>query len=98
MIIAKLRVLVWDEWNGEHIKKHKVTIKEVEEAYQSKIVETSSYLGRTVILGKTKKGRLLTIVVSSQKQQHPYVVSARDMSKKERRIYYESQKKSKKTS
>ena len=84
--------LIWDDWNKEHIAKHKVTVKEVEEAYKSKTIVKFSYLGRKLILGKTMRDRLLTIIVSFAKQQNPYVVSARDISKKERRIYYEKQK------
>jgi len=84
--------LVWDEWNKGHIKKHLVTVKEVEEAYKSKKAYKKSYLGRYIILGKTKRGRLLTIVISFAKQKDAYVVSARDMSRKERRIYDEKTK------
>ena len=81
--------IVWNEWNKEHIKKHQVTVAEVEEVNNSKVITKQSYLERTIILGKTKNGRLLTIVVSTEKQIQPYLVSARDMSKKERRHYYE---------
>lgn len=92
VIMKSKSALVWDEWNIEHIKKHTVTKEEVEEACKSKTVKSKSYLGRQIILGKTKIGRLLTIVVSFEKQQEPYVVSARDMSKKERRLYHEKTK------
>lgn len=79
--------LIWDEWNEKHIKKHDVCIKEIEEAIKAKILETKSYLNRVVIYGKTKKNRLLTIIISYAKQKEPYVVSARDMSRKERKDY-----------
>lgn len=81
--------LTWDEWNTEHIKKHKVTINEVEEVFNSTRITKQSYQNRTLILGKTKKSRLLTIVVSTENHKNQYVVSARDMSKKERIYYYE---------
>lgn len=84
--------LIWDKWNKEHIKKHNVTIKETEQVYNSKEVTKQSYFERTIILGRTKNSRLLTIVVSTEKQKQSYVVSARDMSKKERRYYYEQTK------
>ena len=85
--------LLWDEWNKEHIKKHGVTIVEIEEVWRSKTIEYDSYLERKVILGKTKDERLLTIIISVTNDQRYYVISSRDMSKKERRIYYDSQKK-----
>ena len=84
--------LVWDVWNTEHIKKHNVTVEEVEEIYKSPKITKKTYLNRTLILGKTKKNRFLTIVVSTEKQIAPYVISARDMSKKERRYYNEQTK------
>jgi uncharacterized DUF497 family protein len=82
--------LVWDGWNEKHIQKHGVVKKEVEEAYQNEFGRSYSYLFRQSIYGRTTKGRLVTVVVSYAKQPRPYVVSARVMSKKERRDYYEN--------
>ncbi len=79
--------LVWDKWNKEHIKKHKVMKIEVEEAYAHLVGTSDSYLKRTALFGVTKKNRAITIAVSYAKQKGPYPVSARDMSKKERRKY-----------
>lgn len=84
--------LVWDDWNREHIKKHNVEIAEVEDIYKSKFITEQSYQKRILILGRTNQGRLLTIVISDEKQENPYVVSARDMSVKERRYFYEKTK------
>ncbi|KKS88366.1 MAG: hypothetical protein UV63_C0036G0007 [Microgenomates group bacterium GW2011_GWC1_43_11] len=82
--------LVWDVWNEKHIQKHGVLKKEVEEAYQNEFGRSDSYLFRQSIYGKTGKGRLITVVVSYAKQPRPYVISARVMSKKERRDYCEN--------
>lgn len=79
--------LIWDEWNKEHIKKHKVTVKEAEEAYKNEVGRSGSYDKREMIYGITKDKRAITISVSYAKQKDPYVVSVRDMSKKERRKY-----------
>ena len=87
-----MKELIWDEWNLNHIKKHKVYKNEVEEAFYSKVYEGEIYSRRKIIFGKTNKGRLLIIIISFLKQKNPYVVSARDMNKKERRIYYEKTK------
>ena len=35
MTKIKIEQLIWDEWNKEHIKKHKVAVSEVEEAVQN---------------------------------------------------------------
>lgn len=79
--------LVWDDWNRGHIRKHNVLVREVNEAFKSKETIKQSYLGRLVVVGKTKKNRLLTVVLSFEKQKDAYVVSVRDSSKKERKIY-----------
>ena len=84
--------LIWDRWNREHIKKHSVKVSEVEEVCRSEVAIKQSYLERTLVFGKTKNGRLLTIVLSFDNQREAYVVSARDMSLKEREIYYEKTK------
>lgn len=78
---------MWDEWNREHIKKHKVTVIEVEEAYKNEVGRSDSHDNREMIFGLTKRRRAITISVSYAKQKNSYVVSARDMSKKERRKY-----------
>ena len=84
--------LAWDEWNREHIKKHDVSEKEVCQAFKAKKVIIESYKGRLIVVGKTNKSRLLTIILSFEKQKNAYVVSARDSSKKERKIYNDKNK------
>ena len=77
-------------WNREHIQKHMVTREEAEEAYHSKdAIETSGRYGRPQYITKLKNGRLLVIFLSFERQEGPYIVSARDAGVKERRIYYE---------
>ena len=84
---SKKIVLTWDEWSIEHIKKHKVNTTEIKEATKGKIVIRPSYSDRLAIYGITKKKRLLTVVLSFKIQKEGYIVSARDMNKKERKIY-----------
>lgn len=83
----KLPRLVWDAWNKEHIKKHKVSVAEAEESYHRHYAMAETYDKRKIYLGKTKKGKLITVIVSFQKQKGPYVLSVRATSKKERRLY-----------
>lgn len=87
-----MRELIWDDWNIEHIKKHKVTKDEVEEVYNNWQVEDKSYKKRKEYFGVTAQGRLLIVVVSYKGEKSPYVVSARDMSRAERKTYYEKTK------
>lgn len=85
--------LIWDEWNREHIKKHNITVDEVEEAYILYELVARTRKGRSEIISRIRNGRMITVFVSYERQPGPYVVSARDSSKKERSIYYENEKK-----
>ena len=85
--MIKIRQLIWDDWNIEHVNKHKVKVNEVEEVCKLATKSLKTYKERLIVLGKTKKGRLLTIVLSPEDKDKYYVVTARDMSKKERRFF-----------
>jgi len=79
--------LFWDSWNVEHIAKHKVTVKEVETALLDKKVKSlKAHDGRLMILGRIGV-RLLAIILAEESRGRYYVVTARDMDKKERKIY-----------
>lgn len=84
------------EWNkgniDKNLKKHNVTNKEAEEVFSDKRIKTfenikhSQKEERFTVLGITEKGRklYLSFTIRGQKIR---VISARDQSKKERRLY-----------
>lgn len=84
--MIKIRKLIWDDWNVEHIKEHKVSVDEVEEVCQKAEKSLKTYQRRLIVLGKTKKKRFLTIVLTPKTKNKYYVVTARDASRKERKI------------
>lgn len=84
--MIKIKHLLWDDWNVEHIKKHKVNVNEVEEVCRAIAKSLKTYKKRLIVLGKTKKGRLLTVVLAPEGGGKYYVVTARNVSKKERRL------------
>ena len=61
-----IKGLVWDDWNREHLSIHKVTIEEVEEVCHGKYKVIKSYRKRIMIVGETKNGRRLAIVLSPE--------------------------------
>jgi len=87
--MIKIEELIWDDWNIGHIAKHGVNIVEVEETCGQPIKAFKSYQNRLIILGKTNNQRLLTIILVKQEKRIYYVVTARDMSRKERRLINE---------
>ena len=88
----------WDDWNVRKIKdKHKVEFYECEEIFFNEDLlllpdEAHSLAeSRYYALGITESGRLLFLVFTIRENKIR-VISARNMSKKERKIYYEKTK------
>ncbi len=80
--------LIFDERNRKHIKKHQVMQSEIEKSFADEYaVFISGYNDRIILLGRSGE-RLITTVVQRQTiDTLYYVVTARDMAKKERAIY-----------
>jgi hypothetical protein len=83
----------WDEWNGPKIwKQHSVSQAECEQVFfneplvVAEEVEHSEEEQRYYVLGRTDQARELSIVFT-MRQDRIRVITARDMSRKERRIY-----------
>lgn len=88
----------WDSWNiNKNKEKHNVGFTECEEVFfNSPLVveedkEHSISEERHYLLGKTDSGRLLFVVFPIRINKIR-VISARDMSKKERSVYHEQTK------
>ena len=88
MVKIRVKKIVWDDWNIKHIEKHKVNSQEIRQVLKSKTKTLKTYQKRFLVLGQTKKKRLLSIVLASEKKGKYYLVTARNMSKKERRYYH----------
>jgi len=94
-----LKELIWlNKFISKIQNKHNVTIEEVEEALLSGAIFRRSRRGIVkgedvyVSYGKTSAGRYLFIVFIYKQPNAGLVISARDMTIKERR-YYNAQKK-----
>ena len=84
-----IRRLIWDSWNVAHIARHAVTPDEVEEVCHGQPMFTETYGGRLRVIGATKVGRLLTVILSLKSQDVYYPVTARSASRKEQHLYNE---------
>ncbi len=92
MTRIKVKQLIWNEWNSVHIKKHNVSVSEIESAVKQLIGHKKGHTGRYILIGRSSK-RLISTVVRRIKANTYYVVTARDADKKERKIVYEIEKK-----
>lgn len=91
-IIKEAFEFQWDKGNIDKNKKHNVLDKESEEIFgsQKKVImkdeRHSLKEERYMVWGKTKSGRKLTVFFTLRKSK-VRIISARDMSRKERIAY-----------
>lgn len=95
MVVIKKPVnFSWDKGNIGKNKKHNVNEKEAEEVFfdtNKKVFYDKGHSvveDRFILLGKTKKGRLLYIVFTIR-EEIVRIISARDINKKEVKFYEE---------
>ena len=83
-----VRKIIWDDWNIEHTSRHNVVPNEVQDSLAD---EHAAYLiakhGRVMVLGRAGKRLIATIMNEQAGKGIFYVITARDMSKKERTFY-----------
>ena len=88
LFMLYIRHLIWDDWNVAHIARHEVTRDEVEEACRGQPVISETYKGRLRVVGPTRSGRMLTVILSPEDDEGVYYpVTARSADRKERRNY-----------
>jgi len=87
--MAYIRRLNWDDWNIAHIARHEVTPEEVEEVCYGDYVKREGYKRRIMLIGPTRAGRMLAIVLEGEGDDVYFVVTARSADRKERRVYRE---------
>lgn len=92
-IFGKIYTFDWDKGNKDkNVKKHLVSNEECEEVFydsDKKILKDVFHSGkeeRYILLGKTKAERILYLVFTLRKDK-VRVISARDLNKKERKLY-----------
>lgn len=74
----------WDFRNVFHILKHEVTPNEVEEACYNDPIVLKSRQWQYLVYGRTAAGRYLFVVINPQSQGRVRVVTAREMTQKEK--------------
>jgi uncharacterized DUF497 family protein len=83
-----IRRLIWDEWNVAHIARHNVTPEEADEVCHNQPIVQQGYRGRSLVIGPTFAGRMLTAVIAPEEEEGVYYpVTARPASRRERAIW-----------
>ena len=86
-----IKKLIWDKYNSEHIKKHNVTVDEVDKVSRNIIVHKRAKKGRYLITGRVEN-RLVSVAINRKGVGIYYPITARDAAKKERKSVYEKEK------
>lgn len=87
-----IKVLLFDQYNLEHISRHQVTQAEASEAALSLVYHKRSYNKRYIVIGRSKL-KIITLVLNRKGIGVYYLITARDASKKERKLTYEKENK-----
>jgi uncharacterized protein len=79
--------LNWDDYNIEHIARHQVTPREVEEVCFSTSIYTRDSPDRYIVSGQSGSGRYLNVVIEKIGKGLYRPVTAFEMSDKYRQVY-----------
>lgn len=91
--MIRVKKLLWDKWNLEHIKKHNVSKDEVKKAGKNILFSVKTYNNRLRTVSRVGK-RLISLILSPQAEKGVYYpITARDASKNERKTIYEIEQK-----
>lgn len=92
MTKIKVKKLIWTKWTIEHIKKHKVSIGEVENSIINFKAHKQGHSKRYILIGRSGN-RIISTIVKRQEPNTYLIITARDADKKERSKVYEKENK-----
>lgn len=85
--------LIINKDRPEHIAKHDVEEAEVRDVVEGNYTYIQGKLGRWILIGKTKKGRILAVIVGAREKRGVYgLVTARPANTEERSFFDEFEK------
>src|SRR5579862_5371154 len=86
----RIETLIVDEHRIEHIARHQVTLQEVQEIVFGDFAYIKGREDRWLLIGQTRAGRFLTVVVGKRSAKNAYgLVTARPSRRDERSFYNE---------
>lgn len=82
----------WDDINIDHIARHGVHPLEAQEVIDDDPFVTYRGEGKYLAYGQTDGGRYLVVVYTWKSNERLRVITARDMNKRERRMFHRKRK------
>lgn len=88
-----MTLFLWEAQNIEHISRHDVDPFEAEEAVvdPGRVNFDAHGTGKRGVIGRTEDGRFLVVILTKRKKRF-YVITARDATDNEKKIYRRRQK------
>lgn len=83
----KIKGLIWTSDRIEHVEQHGISVEEVEEVCQTDYWIRRGRRRRYLAYGQTESGRYLLVVLKPESGGKFKVITARDMTDSERRLY-----------
>ena len=84
----RITAVRWDEWSEDHIAAHRVGTAKVESVlFDRASKQRTGREGTVEVFGRTDAGRRLLVVVVDEGRGVCFVITARDMTDSERRLY-----------
>ena len=78
---VRIRRLIWDAWNRNHLAKHDVVVEEVTQVARThRLVLTGDEQKRLIVVGATDEGRVLEVVLHPLGSGDYYPLTAYDAS------------------
>lgn len=87
--MIEIKDLIWNEKNIAHIARHGVTPEIYEEVCYGPHIERKGHEGRLFLVGQTKGGRMLSLVLEPKGEGRFYPITAHDSSKRSKAEYEE---------
>lgn len=79
--------LVIEKDRAEHIAKHNIKIKEVLEAIAGDYLVLTGKSDKSLLVGKTRRGRFITVIVGKRYGKIDMVLLLQDMSRKKKKFH-----------
>lgn len=79
---------VWSHERIQHIARHNVESSEVEEILHNPYIIVRERNGKYGLCGETDTGRLLTVIIERQDNDMYRVITAYDMNKGQKALYF----------
>ncbi|MBI3291432.1 MAG: BrnT family toxin [Elusimicrobia bacterium] len=83
----RIESFLWDQRNVEHIARHGISPKEVEEIPEGPYRVVRAGPDRYALYGQSQGGRYLVAIISLRGTGQAYPITAREMTKGERRRF-----------